>query len=237
MQITKFKKPKIRLKFMTFNKKLSLPIFFTRVFIFVFIFGGFLFYTPTVQAAAKPDLGTAADFAIISGTTITNTGATSVTDGDVGGIGAYAPAGLTTYTMTNGTIYPTPGNATTLQAQADAVAAVAAIQALANDDSTAVLAMGGGKTWLPGVHQVVGAATLAGTATLDAQGDPNAVFIFKITTTFTTAASSIVELTGDAQACNVFWVPTTAPTLGINSTFKGTLMSPAAVIVSSGANV
>jgi len=64
----------------------------------------------------------------------------------------------------------------------------------------------GGMTLTPGLYSFGAAATLGSTLTLNGGGDPNAVFIFQIGSTITTAANSAVVLTGGAQACHVTWL-------------------------------
>ena len=66
---------------------------------------------------------------------------------------------------------------------------------------------------------------ITGTLTLDAQGDPNAVFIFQAASTLITASASTVTLTGGAQACNVFWQVGSSATLGTGSTFVGNILA------------
>ncbi len=69
------------------------------------------------------------------------------------------------------------------------------------------------------------ALSLTGTVTLDAQGDPNAVFIFQSASTLITASSSVVSLINGADACNVFWQVGSSATLGTSTTFVGTVMA------------
>jgi len=73
--------------------------------------------------------------------------------------------------------------------------------------------------------------------TLDAQGDPNAVFIFKMGSTLTTATSSQVILAGGAKAGNVFWQVGTSATLGVTSIFKGNVLAATSITINTGAAV
>lgn len=66
--------------------------------------------------------------------------------------------------------------------------------------------------------------------TLDAGGDPDAVFIFQTNTALTTGTGSVVNLAGLAQAKNVYWVVGSAATLGVSSTFKGTVLADGAAV-------
>ena len=72
----------------------------------------------------------------------------------------------------------------------------------------------GGCTLTPGVYKSASSLELTGTLTLDAQGDPNAVFVFQAGSTLITASASRVELVNGAQPCNVFWQVGSSATLG-----------------------
>ena len=99
--------------------------------------------------------------------------------------------------------------------------------------------LGGGDTLTAGVYEYAGAATLNGTLYLDAQGNPNAVFIFRFPgiNTFDPAANSKVRLINGAQAGNVYWKVGGAfgsIAAGTNVAFKGTIVSNAAINLYSG---
>jgi hypothetical protein len=79
---------------------------------------------------------------------------------------------------------------------------------------------------------------ITGTLTLNAEGNPNAVFIFQVGSTLKTAAdNSTVALVGDAQACNVFWQVGSSATIGTYAHFAGTVLALASVTVNTGATV
>jgi hypothetical protein len=86
-------------------------------------------------------------------------------------------------------------------------------------------AFGSGETLTAGVYDIGGAGSVAGTLTLDGQGDPNAVFIMKFKGAFTAGAASNIILINGADAANVFWVAQGALSVGANSTIKGTLLA------------
>ena len=93
------------------------------------------------------------------------------------------------------------------------------------------LTFGGGETLLPGVYDVTGAASIAGTLTLDGENDPNSIFIIRSTGAFTTQAiTTDVVLINGASANNIFWVSQVAMATGANTTMKGTLVSFAGAI-------
>ena len=78
---------------------------------------------------------------------------------------------------------------------------------------------------------------LTGTVTLDAQGDPAAVFIFKAGSTLVTAPNSRVSLINGASPCNVFWQVGASATLDTNTTFVGTIMALTSATLATGASV
>src|SRR5579872_1271164 len=160
-------------------------------------------------AATAPTLGTAASFGVLAGSTVTNTGAT-VVDGDLGVWPGNAVTGFPPG-LVGGTIHK--GDATAQQAQGGVTAAYNALasqpcsQQLSGQDL-------GGKTLTPGVYCFSSSAQLTGTLTLNAQGNPNALFVFKIGSTLTTASASSVLLINGGSSCGVFWQVGSSATLG-----------------------
>jgi len=205
---------------------------------------------PLVNAQTSPttvNLGTATSFAVLAGTEITNV-PTSVITGNVGLSPAAGSnyAGLTAAEVT-GTIYAVDGTG-----PAGAVNNPGLLTTAKNDLTTAYLdAAGrtptqtfvavdnqlGGQTLTPGVyafgHATTANLTAASPLTLDAQGDPNAVFIFQASSDLVTASGSTVLLVNGAQACNVFWQVSSSATLGTGSTFVGTIMALTSIAVTS----
>jgi hypothetical protein len=96
----------------------------------------------------------------------------------------------------------------------------------------------GGTTVTSGVYNsAAGTFGITGTLTLNAQGNPNAVFIFKAASTLITASASNVVLVNGAKAANVFWVVGSSATLGTYSTFKGNIMALASITVTTGVTI
>ena len=96
----------------------------------------------------------------------------------------------------------------------------------------------GGTTKTPGVYDSpAGTFGITGTLTLDAQGDPNAVFIFKAASTLITASASRVNLVNGAQASNVFWQVGSSATLGTYSVLRGNVLALASITVTTGVTV
>jgi hypothetical protein len=99
------------------------------------------------------------------------------------------------------------------------------IMAIPATNSTHPLIFGSGETLSPGVYDIAGAASIAGTLTLDGGGDPDALFIIRATGAFNTGAGVVVTLVNGANAKNVFWVADGAIGIGASTTIQGTLLS------------
>jgi hypothetical protein len=194
------------------------------------IAGGLL--TVSASGQSPVGLGTAANFAVLAGTTVTNTGPSTIA-GSVGVSPGTAITGFPPGQVTSGAIHS--ADAVAQQAQSDLTTAY--LDAAARTPAAPVTSDLGGQTLDPGVYKATSGMGLTGTVTLDGHGDPNAVFIFQAGSTLTTAAGSSVALTGGAQACDVFWVVGSSATLGTNSSFAGTLMALTSASVQTGATV
>lgn len=185
-----------------------------------------------VRAATTIGLGAADNFAILAGSTITNIGPT-VVDGNLGLSPGTSVTGFPPGTV-NGT--QQVANAAAVQAQTDLTTAFT--NAAGQGPAVTAPAQLGGTTKTAGVYASAdGTFGLTGTLTLDAQGDSNAVFIFKSSATLITASASNVVLANGAQACNVFWQVGSSATLGTNSSFKGNILAFSSATLTSGANV
>jgi hypothetical protein len=185
----------------------------------------------SVASAQAPELGSAASFAVLGGQTVTNTGPTVVT-GDLGVSPGTAITGFPPGVV-SGTIHA--GDAVASQAQA---AVVSAYNELAGRTCTANVSGDlSGLTLTPGVYCASSSLGLSGTLTLDAQGNPNAVFIFKIGSTLTTASGSNVNLINNAAPCNVFWQVGSSATLGTNSDFAGSILALTSITATTGASI
>ncbi|MEO6858729.1 MAG: ice-binding family protein [Solirubrobacteraceae bacterium] len=171
--------------------------------------------------AAQPPvgLGTADSFAVLAGSTVTNTGPSTV-NGDLGVSPGAAVTGFPPGTV-NGTIHAVDAVAT--QAQSDLTTAYN--DAAGRTPAVTVSGDLGGQTLTAGVYKSASSLGLTGTLTLNAQGDPNAVFIFQAGSTLTTASGSHVNLINGAQPCNVFWQVGSSATLGTTSVFSGDILA------------
>jgi Ice-binding-like len=187
--------------------------------------------TPAAWAAQPPvGLGTATPFAVLAGTTVTNTGP-SVISGDLGVSPGSAVTGFPPGRVINGTQHV--ADAVARQAQSGLTAGY--LDAAGRTPATTVSKDLGGQTLAPGVYKAAAAMSLTGTVTL--KGGPSAVFIFQAGSTLITASGSTVRLTGGAQACNVFWQVGSSATLGTHTTFTGSILALTSVAVQTGTTV
>nr|ALG05175.1 ice-binding protein [bacterium] len=192
-------------------------------------------YLGTAEAASAPPLGTAVTFAVLGGTTVTNTGATLVT----GNLGTSPGPAVTGFPP--GVVVPpstiNAANAVSLQAQTDVTTAYNNLAGQAcNVDLTGQDL--GGLTLTPGVYCFPStAAQLTGIVTLNAQNNANAVFVFQIGSTLTTATGASVNIIGGGSACNVYWQVGSATTLGTGTAFKGNVLSDTSISVTMGASI
>lgn len=202
-------------------------------------FTGFLCLTmgvlgaPAVAAEAPVGLGTAGSFAVLAGQSVSNTGP-SVVMGDIGVAPGTAVSGIPPLVQTAGALHV--ADAVAIQAQADLTTAYnsAAGRSTVTDVTGQDL---GGRTFPSGVVAHTSGMQLTGTVILDAQGDPNAVFVFKAGSTLVTAPNSTVALINGASPCNVYWQVGSSTTLDTNTTFVGTVMSLTSATLATGASV
>ncbi len=186
----------------------------------------------SVAAATSVDLGTAAGYSVLAGTGVSNTGSATVLALDLGLSPSGAIAG-----------FP-PGVVTGVKHDKDAAAEVAQSDR-ADAYAAAVAQTGGipfagdqiGATFHPGVHSTAAAFTNTGTITLDADGDPGAVFLFQIGAAFSGAAITKVVLTDGALAHNVYWQVDGAVSLGAGAKYVGTFLATGAVALGEGASI
>jgi hypothetical protein len=179
-------------------------------------------------AATSPQLGSALNFTVLAGSTITNTGPTVVT-GELGLDPGSAVTGFPPGVVT-GTKHIS--DAVALQAKNSLVTAYNdAAHAPTTSDLTGKNL--GGKNLNPGVYTFSSSAQLTGTLTLSGSG----VYIFKIGSTLTTASNSVVRLTDGAEGCSVFWQVGSSATLGSTSQLQGNLMALTSITMTTGATI
>jgi hypothetical protein len=176
----------------------------------------------TSSAAEAPvPLGTTASFAVLAGTRVTNSGQ-SIIWGNVG-----VSPGTNVGGFPSGAIRGTNhiNNATARTAQTNLTTAY---NDAAGRPNTPVFISGdiGGSTLTPGLYAATSSLEISSAdLTLDAQGDPTAVFIFQIISTFTTAPGRKVILSGGARAANIFWQVGDSADIGANSVVAGNILA------------
>lgn len=196
---------------------------------------GMSFVAGEAAAQSPVNLATAGPFVVLGGQAVTNTGP-SVLNGALGVSPGTSIVGFGAPAFVNG---PTHNNdAVAAQAQLDLTTAydVAAGQpvAPANDLTGTDL---GSRTLTAGAYGYSSDAQLTGALTLDAEGNPNAQFVFKIASALTTASASSVLLINGASPCNVYWQVGSSATLGSTTAFKGNLMALTSISLNNAAAV
>ncbi len=184
-------------------------------------------------AEAPVGLGTADSFAILAGSGVTNTGPT-VINGDLGTCPTPAITGFPPGTV-NGATHA--NDAVACKAKDDLVTAYNDAAGRAPNTTFPGATDLGGTTQVPGVYRTPTSFAITGTLTLNGQGDPNAVFIFQAGSTLITAVNSRVSLINGMQACNVFWQVGSSATLGVGSSFVGTIMALTSITANTDATV
>lgn len=187
----------------------------------------------TITGQTRPDLGATERFALFTAVGAFNElGLYSTVTGDVstnaGAFAAFPPGTL------NGTKI-LPGSAEAVQAATDVVEAYSDL----NQGGTTIAAVVDGLTLTPGVYTVATAASLGanGVLTLDAQGNPEALFIIRIGGAFATGANSSVSLVNAASLSKVFWQINGQFDVGTNATFRGTALVNGAINLLDGATL
>jgi hypothetical protein len=183
------------------------------------------------SAAASPvSLGTAGNYAVIAGTAVTNTGASQI-NGNLAESPGTAVTGFPPGIIAGAEDL---GNTAAVQAQSDLTTAYD--DAAGQTPATGVSGDLGGQTLTPGVYNATAALGITGTLTLDAGGDPDAIFIFQLAG-LVTASDSQVVLTGGAQAADVFWQVAGTVTLGSDSAIAGNILALTSITAVTGAAI
>ena len=189
--------------------------------------------TGAALGGSAPSLGTAARFAVLGGSTVTSTGATVIT-GDLGLAPGLSIVGFPPGIVRDGATHA--GDAVALQGQADAATAFDALGAEACGVDLTGTDLGG-LTLTPGVYCFTSSAQLTGALVLDGGGRSDAVFVFKIASTLTTASRAAVRVINGGNECGVFWRVGSSATLGTGTAFAGSLLASASVTLTTGATV
>jgi type VI secretion system secreted protein VgrG len=171
---------------------------------------------------------------VLGGSTVTNTATPTIVTGNLGVSPGSAVTGFPPGIVTGGTIHA--ADSVAAQAQSDLTTVY---NNLASAPCNTILTGQdlGGKTLTPGVYCFATSAQLTGTLTLDGQGNPNAVFIFKIGSTLTTASASSVLLINSASSCGVFWQVGSSATLGTGTALAGSIVALTSITLNTGASI
>ena len=195
-----------------------------------------LFLIPNVNFAQlqppPPSLGAAESFAVFtSAGALTNDGATAVTGdvgSNVGGVIGFPPG------VVIGNIHDADG--ASAAAAPDVCAAYMYLDGILGG-MTIGTTLGSGQMLTPDVYILGAASTLDGDLILNAEGDPDAIFIFQIDGAFATTVGSMVTLINGASFCNVYWQVNGAVTLGEGSVFLGTIIANGAIHILEAASL
>ncbi|HET9781305.1 MAG TPA: ice-binding family protein [Candidatus Dormibacteraeota bacterium] len=183
----------------------------------------------TALAATDPGLASAGNFAVLAGTTVTNTGPSWIT----GQVGVAPGSAVTGFPPgTSGPQHKGDSVATTAQTDLTAAYTNAAAQPCPGTNNFTGVNLGG-KNLVPGVYCQTTAPTLTGTLTLNGSG----IYIFQIGSTLVTASGARVVLIGGAQPCQVFWQVGSSATIATSTTFIGNIMALTSIAMQTGATL
>lgn len=198
-------------------------------------------------ATTTPVLGTAQDFAVLGASTVTNTGPTTLTGqaSPRANLGVYpgtAITGLGSITFTGGFGTPYAGGAIAQQAQIDNVKAYNALALLAPTQNYSIPTDLGGLTLSPGIYHFDSSAGLTGAAlTLNAGSDPNAFWVFQISSTLITGPGSSVVLStsggNTGSDVGVYWLVGSSATLDTTTSFQGNILALASISLLTNAQI
>jgi hypothetical protein len=179
-------------------------------------------------------LAEAGNFALLAGSGVTNTGATTIT-GDLGlspgtSVGGFPPG------IINGTLRI--NDAIANQAKLDLTTAYNDAAGRTSTDIVTLSGNIGGLKLTPGLYKSTSSLAISsGDLTFDALGDASAIFIIQIASSFTTTSGRKVILTGGASSSNIFWQVGSSATLGTTSVFKGNIMAMESISFNTGATL
>ena len=179
------------------------------------------------------NLATAGSFGVLAGSTVTNTGSSVIT-GNVGVSPGSAVTGFLPGIVIGGTIHAADGVANT--AQTDLTTAYNAAAGLSSTSNLTGQDLGG-MVLTPGVYHFDSSAQLTGTLTLNTLGNSNALFVFQMGSTLTTASSSAVLFTNSLSTPNVFWQVGSSATLGTTTAFAGNILALTSITLNTGATI
>jgi hypothetical protein len=181
---------------------------------------------------ADVPLGSDSRFAVLAGSTVTNSGPTIVTS-NIGLSPGSAVTGFPPGIVKDGKIHIADAHAA--QAQLDLTTAYN--NAAGRKNPTKVPADIGGMVIGPGLYKAPVSLAISGNLTLDGQNKSNGVFIFQIPSTLTTSVDSSITLINGAKPCHIFWQVGSSATLKTGSIFKGVILAQASISLGKGVSV
>lgn len=184
----------------------------------------------------KVDLASGSGFAVLAGAGITFAGpvGSSLITGDIGTFPTTTITGLESIVLV-GVNYA--GDVNTQTAKADLTLAYNNAVDRTPDTVYGAIFDLGGLTLTSGIYNGPTSLAVTGDLILDADGDPNAVWIFQAGSTLITSVGSQIILTNGAQAANIFWQVGSSATLGTDSSFAGSILALESITLNSGADV
>ena len=183
---------------------------------------------------ATVPLAGASSFAVLAGSSVTSTNATTIT-GDLGlspgtSVGGFPPGILTGTQHVN--------DNTAIQAKLDLTAAYNDAKGRSSTDIVTLSGNIGGLTLTPGLYKSTSSLAISsGDLTFDAKGTASSVFIIQIASALTTTSGRKVILSGGALASNIFWQVGSSATFGTTTVFKGTVMALESITFNTGATL
>jgi hypothetical protein len=189
---------------------------------------------PLLTGSASADgilASTLSSFAVLGGSEVTNTGATTI-EGNVGVFPTNSITGQSSITLTG--VYD-PADAIAKLAQTQLTTAltelggVGPVTTLASPDLTLA------GTLLPGFYVVpAGTTNLSGALTLDGSGNANAAWVFLMPSSFITSTNSSVTLENTGAGAGVYWVVGTTATLNSGTTIFGNILANDSITMGNG---
>lgn len=178
--------------------------------------------SPVLTGPAPPDLATTSCYALFTGNGSNISTGNTIVEGDAGtNVGltvGYNPLSV------NGTIHLIPDTSTAACA-ADLINVHTYLHALPADIELLYPAQFGNSLVLtPHTYLLNAATSLTDTLFLNAQGNPDAVFVIKINGAFSTSTYATIVLLNGTMAQNVYWDVDGAVDINNFSIFKGTIV-------------